>query len=179
MRKLIIAFSAGLFLITNLVHAQQKLGHVNSDAIFANYSEVKTAAATAESFAKSKQTEIDKMVNEFQAKLKTAQDKQKTLTAANKDKLTKELGDAETELKGLGGKIEELRTKSTKDVSDKQNELFAPIQKKVGDAIAAVAKEKGLAYVFDTSKSQGNSNIGYYAPNDDITAAVKTKLGIK
>lgn len=179
MRKLIIAFSAGLLLITNLLHAQQKLGHVNSDAIFANYSEVKTAATAAENFGKTKQAEIDKMVNEFQAKLKTAQDKQKTLTAANKDKLTKELGNTETELKDLGGKIEALRTKSSKDVSDKQNELFAPIQKKVADAIAAVAKEKGLVYVFDTSKSQGNNSIGYYNPSDDITAAVKAKLGIK
>lgn len=179
MKKLIIALSAGLFLVSNFTNAQQKLGHINSDAIFANYADVKTASATAENFAKTKQTEVAKMVGEFQTKLKAAQDKEKTLTAANKDKLTKELAGAETELKALGTKIETLKTQSAKDVSDKENELFAPIQKKVSDAIAAVAKEKGLTYVFDSSKSQGSNSMIYSNAGDDITASVKSKLGIK
>ncbi len=44
--------------------------------------------------------------------------------------------------------------------------------------MSAVAKEKGLAYVFDTAASQGFNNMVYFAGGEDITAAVKTKLGI-
>ena len=78
----------------------------------------------------------------------------------------------------MGKRIEDARTKATKDVTDKQNELFPPLQQKVGNAIAAVAKEKGLAYVFDTSVAQGFNNLVYSDGGEDITAAVKTKLGI-
>ncbi|KMQ64697.1 membrane protein [Chryseobacterium angstadtii] len=178
MKKLIIVFSTALLFATNWAYSQQKLGHVNSDVIFATFPEAKTASLTFENFAKTKQTEIDKMVNDFQAKLKVAQEKEKTLSEANREKVTKELVLAQTELQNLGSRIEEFRAKLTKDVADKQNELFQPLQKKVNDAISAVAKEKGLAYVFDTSKSQGFNNIAYLDGGEDITASVKSKLGI-
>ncbi len=52
------------------------------------------------------------------------------------------------------------------------------MSKKLSTAIAAVAKEKGLAYVFDISGSQGFNSLVYFDGGDDVTAAVKTKLGI-
>lgn len=180
MRKLINVFfvAAGLVLTANVANAQQKLGHLNSDDIFANLPEAKTVSTTIENLAKTKQAEIDKMISEYQTKLKAAQEKEKTLSEANKETVTKELMAAQTELQDLGKRIEDARTKATKDVGDKQNELFPPLQQKVGNAIAAVAKEKGLAYVFDTSVSQGFNNLVYSDGGEDITPAVKTKLGI-
>jgi len=56
--------------------------------------------------------------------------------------------------------------------------LFQPIQAKVATAIAAISKEKGLAYVFDIANGQGGNNLVFWDGGDDITAAVKTKLGI-
>jgi outer membrane protein len=58
---------------------------------------------------------------------------------------------AQTELDNLGKKIEDARAQAAKEISNKQNELFTPIQQKVKDAIYAVSKEKGLNYVFDIS----------------------------
>jgi outer membrane protein len=179
MKKVIVAFSfaAGLFLTSNLANAQQKIGHVNSDDIFANLPEAKTAEASLDTFTKSKQGEIEKMITSYQTKLKAAQDKEKTISEANKETVIKELTAAQTELQTLGKDIEAARTKAAQDVSKKQTELFTPIQKKVSTTISAVAKEKGLAYVFDVAASQGNSSIAYMDGGEDITPTVKSKLG--
>lgn len=179
MKKLITAFSlaAGLFLTSNMANAQQKIGHVNSDDIFVNLPEAKTAEASLDAFTKTKQSEIEKLITTYQTKLKAAQDKEKTISEANKETVIKELTAAQTELQTLGKGIEEARTKAAQDVSKKQSELFTPIQKKVSTMISTVAKEKGLAYVFDIATSQGNSNLAYVDGGEDITPTVKSKLG--
>lgn len=179
MRKLIMTCSlaAGLFLTSNLVNAQQKIGHVNSDDIYANLPEAKTAEASLDTFTKTKQAEIEKLITSYQTKLKAAQDKEKTISEANKESVIKELTAAQTELQTLGKDIEASRTKAAQDVSKRQSELFVPIQKKVSGMISTIAKEKGLAYVFDVASSQGNSGLAYIDGGEDITPAVKSKLG--
>lgn len=179
MKKLMMTFAAaaGLFLTSNLANAQQKIGHVNSDEIFAALPEAKTAEASLDAFTKTKQGEIEKMITSYQTKLKAAQDKEKTISEANKESVIKELTAAQTELQTLGKDIEASRTKAAQEVSKKQSELFTPIQKKVSTTISAVAKEKGLAYVFDIAASLGNTNLAYIDGGEDITPTVKTKLG--
>ncbi|UKB83148.1 OmpH family outer membrane protein [Chryseobacterium sp. MEBOG06] len=167
---------AGLTLTANAANAQQKIGNVNSDEIFANLSEVKTVSTTIDNLTKTKQAEIEKLISEYQTKLKAAQDKEKTLSEANKEAVTKELIAAQTDLQNLGKRIEELRAQAAKDISAKQSELFTPLQQKVKAAISAVAKERNLNYVFDTSLQDGN-NLVYTDGSEDITAQVKTKLG--
>jgi outer membrane protein len=180
MRKLInvLFVAAGLVLTANVANAQQKIGHLNSDEIYANMPEAKAAQATLEALAKSKQGEIDKMITEYQAKYKAAQEKEKTISEANKEAVTKELMTAQTELQDLGKRIEDARTKATTDVQTKQGELFPPINQKLATAMSAVAKEKGLAYVFDISASQGFNSLVYFDGGEDITSSIKTKLGI-
>ena len=180
MRKLIngLFVAAGLLLVTNVANAQQKIGHLNSDEIFGSLPEAKTVSTTIENLAKAKQTEIDKMIAEYQNKAKAAQDKQKTLSEANKDVVLKELQTAEEELQGLQKRIEDARNKARTDVETKQGELFPPLQQKVATAINAISKEKGLTYVFDVAVSQGFNNLVYFDAGEDITGAVKTKLGI-
>ncbi|BAP33163.1 putative outer membrane protein [Chryseobacterium sp. StRB126] len=175
--KLIKLFfiAAGLTLTANTVNAQQKIGNINTDDIFSSLSEVKTAGEAIDNLTKAKQTEIDKIISEYQTKLKTAQEKEKTLTNANKDTVTKELVVAQTELDSLAKKIEEGRAQAAKEISAKQNDLFAPIQQKVKDAISIVSKEKGLNYVFDIAAR--GSNLIYTDGGEDITAQVKAKLG--
>ncbi|RZK56178.1 MAG: OmpH family outer membrane protein [Pedobacter sp.] len=180
MRKLInvLFVAAGLILTANVANAQQKFGHINSEEIYAAMPEAKAAQATLESLAKTKQGEIDKMITEYQAKMKAAQDKERTLSEANKETVGKELQTAGVELQDLQKRIEDARTKASTDIQTKQGELYPPINTKVATAMGAVAKEKGLAYVFDTSVSQGFNNLVYFDGGENITAAVKTKLGI-
>ncbi|MCW1960754.1 OmpH family outer membrane protein [Chryseobacterium viscerum] len=172
----VLFITLGLTLTANAANAQQKIGSVNTEDIFASLSEVKTIGTTIDNLTKTKQTEIEKLINDYQTKLKAAQDKEKTLSEANKEAVTKELIAAQTELQGLGKKIEETRAQAAKDISAKQNEMLSPLQKKVRDTIFAVAKEKNLNYVFDTAAQESN-NLLYTDGSEDITAIVKSKLG--
>ncbi len=180
MRKLINVFfvSAGLMLLTNIANAQQKFGHVNTDEIYATMPEAKTAQTALKTFADKLQADLEKMGNEYQTKLKAAEDKQKTISEANKEVVGKELQAAATELQDLNKRIQDAQAKGQDAVEAKRNELFPPVGLKLTNAINAVAKEKGLAYVFDISVSQGFNNLIYFDGGEDVTAAVKTKLGI-
>lgn len=180
MRKLINVFfvAAGLLLTANIANAQQKFGHLNSDELYSVMPEAKTAQTTLETLQKQKQSEIEKMMAEYQNKYKAALDKEKTLSEANKATVMKELDAAKVELDDLQKRIEDAKAKAEKDIRDKQAEIYPAVSKKLTTAINAVAKEKGLTYVFDVSESQGFNNLIYFDGGEDITAAVKTKLGI-
>lgn len=159
--------------------AQQKFAHINSPQILQLMPEVKTATTTLQAFQKTKQDQIDKMAGEAQTKYEAALAKQKTLSEANKDVVTKELQEMDNELQDLSKRIQDARTKAEEEVAAKENELFTPIQKKANDAINAVAKEKGFAYVFDLAAAPGQTpTIIYWAGGEDISDLVKAKLGI-
>lgn len=180
MKKLINVFfvSAGLMLLTNIANAQQKFGHLNTDEIYATMPEAKKAQADLKTFADKLQADLEKMGMEYQTKMKAAEDKQKTISEANKEVVGKELQTAAEELQDLNRRIQEAQNKGNEAVETKRNELFPPVGTKLSNAINAIAKEKGLAYVFDVSVSQGFNNLLYFDGGEDVTAAVKTKLGI-
>ena len=59
------------------------------------------------------------------------------------------------------------------DLAKRQNEAYAPIEKKVNDAVAKVAKANGWDLIFDTN------TVGLvYKGGADATAAVKKELGL-
>jgi outer membrane protein len=176
MRKSINAFfvAAGLLFTANIANAQQKFAHLNSAVIIEAMPEVKAARTTLEAFGKTKQADVEKMISEYQVKLKAAEDKQKSLSEANKETVGKELQAMGADLQDLQKRIEDARAKAQQEMEAKNAELFNPIQVKADAAIKAVSKEKGFAYVFDTA----NQALVYWDGGDDITAAVKTKLGI-
>ena len=79
------------------------------------------------------------------------------------------------ELEDQQKRIQAFQQKAQKDISDKQNELVAPIIDKVKKIIADIAKEKGYAYVMDSAQS----GFLYSSPADDLTAEVKKRLNLK
>ena len=176
MRKLMNAFfvAAALLFTANIANAQQKLAHLNSAMIIEAMPEVKTARATLETLQKAKTADIEKMIAEYQTKLQAAQAKEKTLSEANKESVGKELQAAGVELQDLEKRIGDAKTKAQQELETKNAELFNPIQVKADAAIKAVSKEKGYAYVFDTA----NPALVYFDGGEDITALIKTKLGI-
>ena len=178
MRKLINVFfvAAALMFTANIANAQQKFGHLNTDDLYDVMPEAVAAQKTIQTMSAAKQTEIEKMISEYQVKYKSAQDKEKiaqdkqrSMSEANKDMITKELDVLAKELQQAGQdlqdfqkRIEDAKTKAQKDITDKQAELFPTVSKKLSAAIAAVAKEKGIAYVFDLSVAQGFNNMLYF-----------------
>jgi len=180
MRKLINVFfvAAGLVFTANVASAQQKIAHLDSEAIFSSMPEAKTATATLEALKNQKQAEIEKMKTEYQTKYDQAVAKNKTLSEANKETVTKELQVMSGELEDMQKRIGEATQKAQQDLATKQGELLAPLNTKFVTAVKAVAREKGFAYIFDISAQQGANNLLAWEGGDDVTAAVKTKLGI-
>lgn len=171
-----IAIVAVLFLSANVVKAQQKLGHVNSGEIIQTLPAFKTAQAAYEEFAKQKQGEIQAMYTEYTTKMQNAQEMQRNRSEANRESVDAQLQQLGQELEDIERRINEMNQLAQEEVAKKEEEVFAPIFQQVNTAVQAVAKEQGYAYVFDVA-SQGGG-ILYFQGGDDITAAVKTKLGI-
>jgi outer membrane protein len=166
--------AVGLFFTGTVVKAQQKFAHINSADLLQVMPDVKQADAKFQTFQKQKQSEIELMQNEYQKKLTVAQEKEKTLSEANKLVVGKELETMGKELQDLGKRINDTGEKAKQELAAKQDELYQPIFKKAGDAISAVAKEKGYAYVFDVSQP----GVVFFDGGENIMDLVKAKLGI-
>ncbi len=169
-----VALVAVIFLGTQYVSAQQKIGHINADEIFQMTAEFKTANEQLRTLNDAKTKELQGMYEVFQQKQTEANEKLRNRSEANKSTVDAELQTAGQELQTMEQRIQEVQRVAQEDLQKKQQELLTPIQTKVMNAINAVAKDKGFAYVLDTS----NGNVIYFQGGEDISADVKTKLGI-
>lgn len=170
-----VALAAVMFLGGHVANAQQKIGHVNADEVFQLTPEFKTANETLTALNDTKTKELQSMFAEIQKKREEANEKMRNRSEANKETVDAELQVLGQELQTLDERLQENQRIAQEDVQKKQQELLTPIQTKVMNAINAVAKEKGYAYVLDTS----NGNVLYFDGGDDISADVKVKLGVK
>ncbi|MEO5912497.1 MAG: OmpH family outer membrane protein [Pelobium sp.] len=170
MKKLfkIVLVAGGLIFAGNLVNAQQKIAHINSAELIKAMPEVVNADKALETFKASLDADGKTMYTEYQNKVQAFQTVEKTLSDALKEAKVKEIQD-------LQKRIEEFQQKAGDDFEKKRGELYDPILKKAEDAVKVVAKEKGYAYVFDTTQP----GIVYFDGGINIMADVKLKLGLK
>ncbi len=161
-------FLAAFFSIFSLsaIHAQN-FGYMNSALFVSELPEIKSANSTLEALQKSKTTVIQNMIKQLQDKAIALEQKKQQGTISPKA--------FETQMQNLQGeetKIQKLQESSAKELEGKRAELVDPVITKVNEAIQAIAKEKSLSYVFDTS-----TGILLFADEAlDITEAVKAKL---
>ncbi|WP_104383229.1 OmpH family outer membrane protein [Sphingobacterium sp. HMA12] len=163
-----------VFFSTQFANAQQKLGHINFAEIIQSTSEYKTAEGQLKTLSDGKTKEIQDMVTIYQTKQKEANDKLRNRSEANKETVDPEINKLGQELQDIQSRIQTAQQAAQEELGKKEDELITPIQRKVAEAVTAVSKEKGMAYVFDIS----STNIPYFQGGEDLTAAVKTKLGI-
>ena len=169
------ALFVGLFAATSVANAQQKIGHINADEIFQQTADFKTATATLKTLSDTKQKEIEGMITLLQAKEKEANDLMLNQSEANKAETQTKLQAIGQEYQQMQQRVQDVQKVAQEEVGKKQQELMAPIQTKVMNAINAVAKEKGYAYILDI----GSGSVIYYQGGEDVSEAVKAKLGIK
>jgi Skp family chaperone for outer membrane proteins len=110
----------------------------------------------------------EQMVQEFQEKQAALE-----RLASNPSTSPAILKIRQEELQAMLKRIREFAQSMEMDIQDKQLELLEPFQTKLVDAIKKVAKAHNYAYIFDIS------TLMFSSPNDDLTAKVKTELGIK
>ena len=130
--------------------------------------EYKEANTQMEAYAKDLQAQMETIQVEFNNKLQEYQKAESTMTDAVRQLKEKELTD-------LQNRIREFQQVAQQDIQKKQAELMEPIEKKANEAIQEVAKAGGYAVILETG-------IMIYfdeAQVKDISAEVKTKLGIK
>ncbi len=145
----------------------QKLGHINSAELLSEMPEIKQADQKLEQYKKQLEEQNQAMLTEYQNKIQEYQQKEALMADAIKEVRQKEILDLEK-------RIQEFQVSAQQKLTTKKEELYNPTLQKAEDAIKAVAKEKGYAYIFDTSLGA----VIYAQPTDDVISLVKTKLGL-
>ena len=147
----------------------QKFGYVNSGEILTQMPAVKQMQSNLEGFKTQLEKKAEQMIKDFQTKQqKAAADEQAgVLSPAMKESLLKELQTKEQE-------IIKFQQDSQQQLAEKEQTLLQPILDKVNTAINDVATQDGYQFIFDLQSGV----LLYYKAEADVTAKVKSKLGI-
>jgi outer membrane protein len=167
-KYVIIAFVtvSGLFSVNAM--AQSKVGHINAQALIEAMPEAQTAQKTLQAYAEELDKDGKGLIDEYQKKLKEFDAGAASMTENMKEIKGKEIQNAQKN-------IQDYQESAQQKIETKRQEILKPIYDKARKAIEDVAKEKGYAYVLDSS-----AGVLLVSPNgDDLAPAVKTKLGIK
>lgn len=144
-----------------------KIGFVDTDALIAALPEAKTAEATLKSFAEKIDAEYKTIGDELQRQYEEVQKLDQATTPQSVYQRKIEAFQA------LQQRAQEFEQKAQQDIMQKRNELMAPIQQKIMNAIESVGKEGNFTLIQPLG-----SSLYYGAPASDITSLVKSKLGI-
>jgi len=152
----------------NFAKAQVKIGYIDQNALIGAMPELKTVNTQVEAYSKTFTDKITALQNEFNTKVTAYNAKKASMTDA--DRVA-----SESELQDLQRRGNDMQTTAQKSVEAKGAEYMKPLLEKAKLAIEAVAKEKGYAYVLDSSQTV----LLVSPPGDDMMAAVKLKMGLK
>lgn len=130
--------------------------------------ETKKANTQLETMSNGFKADYDKMVAEYQNLAQKYQNEAASQSDAMNQTRAKELEDRQQRLQMFAQSAQQ-------DMEKKSNELMQPIFQKAQDAINAVAKEKGLTYVFNTASGV----LVYQDGGLDLMSDVKKKLGLQ
>jgi outer membrane protein len=162
-------FSLFLLILFSLSSYGQgsKIGHINSAELLKLHPKVKEAQELLEKYSQELEAQVKTLLDEYQNKLETYQEKNQDMTASvRKDK--------ERELMQLEERIKRFQEEAQQELQEKERELVKPILDHVYEIIGQVAKEKGFDYILDTSAAA----VLYNNDMNDISAEVKAKLGL-
>jgi len=161
-----LLFAAILFAGVQTATAQAKVAHINVQELMTSMPEMKAANAQLEKLQGSYDTEYNKLVEEFRAKIKVYDEESAKVSAAINETRTKEVQDMQK-------RIQDYQQSASKELEEKQIAIYKPIMDKSRAAIQKVAKAKGYQYVLDASVGSGV----LLADGPDLLADVKKELG--
>jgi len=165
------ALISAIFLISQCAIAQNiKFGHINSDELIQSLPEFDSAKVALEKLQDELTNYLDVISDELNTKYAEYLKEGKNLSDIVRQTKEQELSD-------MNRRIEDFQNTAKTLLQEKQAELFQPIISKVDKAIAAVSKENGFFYIFNTS--QGGLLYFDESKSSDISALVKAKLKIK
>lgn len=167
LKKIILALLVAL----PMSAAAQKFGTVDINAVIEAMPEIAQMQTQLTEASQKYEAEFQKLieeVNKLVTEYQTIADDPNTPQTI-KDRRVQEITERQQ-------KVEQFRNTATEDLQRQQNQLMAPIQAKMTDAIKAVGQEGGFTFIFPNEPTlilyQGADVI-------DVTALVKAKLGIQ
>jgi outer membrane protein len=167
MKKIITILTT--LLLTLTIAQAQKFGHINTQELLTKLPDYATAQAELEAFGKEKMAEFEQykaLYDEKEKKYLANEAKHK----ASPDSYPAELLKQDYQkLMESAQKLEELQYEIEGEIQQRESLLINNIINKIKVASEAVAKEKGILYVFDVSTL-------LYAGGEDLNEAVKAKV---
>ena len=167
MKKLIICAICAICGFTT-ANAQAKFGHVNTQEIMQALPDVTKAQNELKALAEQYDADLKSMQDELQKKADAFDKEQATLPENIKQRRQQELQD-------MYQKIQQSYQDNQQALAKAQQDKMQPIQQKVMEAITAVGKEGGYIYIMEIGSALYISS----TLSTDVTAQVKTKLGLK
>lgn len=165
MKKLSVLFAALVMLVSVGVKAQ-KVASLDVAAVLSMMPEKKKADEQLNAYSQAKQAEFKKSADASQATFQKYQEEAPKQTAeVNKTR--------EAELQKMQADLQTKSAATQKDISDKTDATFAPIEAKFNAAVSKVAVANGWDFIFDAN----NPSLIYKA-GPDATPLVKKELGL-
>jgi len=149
-------------------NAQVKLGHINSQQLISLMPESAGIEKEIVALSKTFDDELKAMYTEFEVKGKKYEAEASTKGDAINQARAKEMQDMQQ-------RMQQYQQSAQQELQKKRYDLLQPILEKAQKAIDAVAAEKTLDYIFDSSKGQ----LLFAKDSKDILNDVKKKLGIQ
>ena len=145
----------------------QKFAVINTQELMESMPELQTVKEQMEASSKKYEDEIAKLQEEFSKKFEEFQALEESTPQTIKERRMQEMQELEN-------KVNQFRQTAAQDLQRQQQQLMAPIQEKVVKAIQSAGAEGGYTFIFENV-------VPLYTGTDvtDITATVKTRLGIK
>lgn len=169
-KGVIIAAVALLATFSALTVSAQKIGYVDMQEVVTNMPEYAKADTAVTSYGQDLYEQLQSMQKEFQNNADKFIKDSTTMSEAVKEVKRGELQDQQR-------RIAQFQQSLRQRVGNKQQELVQPVIDKAQKAVDAVAKSKGYTWVINDT---GDGSLLIVKPaGDDLTAAVKAKLGIK
>lgn len=165
LKKIVLAILIALPMVASAQSV--KFGLVDTQSILTALPDTKTAQDKITALSKEFQDQDSKFIAALQKKMEDYQNLPASTPQATKDALAKEI-QADQQ------KIVEFEQNAQTEMQKAQEREMAPVITKVRDAIQAVGKEGGYTLIQEMGAA-----LYYGTPAEDITAAVKAKLGLK
>ncbi len=146
----------------------QKFGIVDAGELLTSMTEYTEMQTTLDNASKRYQEEYAKLEEEMNKKYTEYQNLEKDPNALATIKESRI-----QELQELQQKIQQFSNMASQDLQRQQQQLMAPIEQKLMDAIKAVGQEGGYTFIFPKEVP-----LYYGASAEDVTSQVKAKLGI-
>jgi len=161
----VLVFALFCFAVSNVT--AQKIGHMNSQLIFAEMPKTVSAKTSMEDYSKQLNSDFTSKEEKLQRKVQEAEKKY-----SEGNMTQNELETVRADIQKQGSALEETRQKFQTQLLEKENSLMQPLIDEFTNAIKSVAQENGYNFIIDSSA------LLYAEDSADVSGFVKSKLGM-